>query len=197
MIKRHATNTLLTIALALVSTLAFAGTLTDRQITGYIAAMAELEASDHAFDEHDEAWEQHIEEQGLSFETMVSDSLTFMKTRDPESWSLVERASRDHGFSSVEEFAGVGDRIMLAYMNIESAEYAPMMEATMRETLAEIEANTFLSEEQKADMRKMMQQSQSQMSAAFDAPKADVEAIRPHLDAIREVIGFEDEEDDW
>lgn len=197
MINRTAINTFLTITLSLACTLAYASGLTDRQITRYLAAMEELDATDHAFDEHDKAWDQHVDEYGLKFETMVSDSLTFMKERDPESYRLVERISRNNGFSSVYELAGVGDRIMLAYMNIESAEYAPMMEETMRETLAEIEANTFLSEEQKENMRHMMQQSRAQMSAALDAPKADVEAVRPHLSAIREFVGSYDDEDGW
>ena len=99
----------------------------------------------------------------------------------------LEDLVQDHGFGSLEEWAATGDRIFQAWMAIEMAEQKPAARQEMEAALAEMENSPHMTAEQKAQMRAMMEGAMGAMQSASNAPAADIEAVRPHVEALRQL----------
>ena len=65
----------------------------------------------------------------------------------------------------------------------------------MQQALAEIENSPHMTEEQKAQMRAMMQSATSAMDTARNAPESDKRAVRPFMEELRALS--EDEDSGW
>ncbi len=57
----------------------------------------------------------------------------------------------------------------------------------MEAALAEMENSPHMTAEQKAQMRAMMEGAMGAMQSASNAPAADIEAVRPHVEALRQL----------
>ena len=57
----------------------------------------------------------------------------------------------------------------------------------MEAALAEMENSPHMTAEQKAQMRAMMESAMGAMQSASNAPAEDIEAVRPHVEALRQL----------
>jgi hypothetical protein len=95
---------------------------------------------------------------------------------------------RRHGFTGVEEWTAVAQRVVNAYMAVKFADEQPDAEAELARARAEIEASD-MSPEQKQQMLAMLARSLDSMRAMTSAPAEDVATVRgmlPELDAYFE-----------
>ncbi|WP_372994836.1 hypothetical protein [Marinobacter sp.] len=122
------------------------------------------------------------------FSSMLSDSLSELEGH--QAYGKLEDLVQDHGFKSLEEWAATGDRIFQAWMAIEMEQQNPAARQEMDAAMAEIENNPNMTAEQKAQMRAMMEGAMGAMETASNAPPADVDAVRPHVDALREAGNY-------
>ncbi len=157
----------LLILLLMAAPLPAAG-LTEAQVRGTLAAIQELEAT----------FGQNGRDQGAS-----PDLRDFAGSQ-----ADIDRAMailRRHGFSSVEEWTAIAQRVVNAYMAITFADEQPDAEAELARARAEIEASD-MSPEQKRQMLAMLEQSMASLRTMSSAPPEDIATVRglqPELDA--------------
>ncbi len=88
----------------------------------------------------------------------------------------------DAGFSSVEQWANVGDRIMRAYMSIKmTTEMTPEIIQQIQKSLAEIEKSDYLSPEVKKQLVTSMKRSLTLGKNMSSVDKADIDTVKPYL----------------
>lgn len=97
-----------------------------------------------------------------------------------------------HGFDSAEQWGAVGDRVTRAMVAIQMEGERDQIDAEMAEALRQIEESPDLSPDQKAMMRESMQGAYEMIESMADAPPEDIEAVRPHMPALIEVMEAED-----
>ncbi len=160
-----------------------AQSLSDQNISSFIESLKAAEKLEPEFE--DLSGEMDGEDDGSmpDFSRIFSDSLDELKGH--EAYSRLEELARDHGFSNLDEWASTGDRVFRAWMAIEMEQQNPDARQEMNTALAEIENNPNMTAEQKAQMRAMMESAMGAMQSASNAPAADVEAVRPHVNALR------------
>ena len=90
---------------------------------------------------------------------------------------------RDNGFGSLEQFAGIADRIVRSYVALELGQQAPNMSAQLEQAIQQIKQSG-LPPAQQQKMIEMVRNSQRNVTVYSDAPEADKAAVRPHLGAI-------------
>lgn len=90
---------------------------------------------------------------------------------------------KKHGFSSIEEWASVGDRSFRAYAATKMEAEMPKMNQQMQEARESLKASGMSAKQQEA-MLKMMSGGSELMQAYEDAPAADKKAIKPFLKDI-------------
>ncbi|AHI29549.1 hypothetical protein [Marinobacter similis] len=172
---------ILAIILALGSLPASAEALTESRIQSFIASLTAAEALEPELEALTD--EMEADKEAPDFSRLFSDIVQQMKGRPV--YSRLEDIAQDHGFSNMEEWSTTGDRIFRAWMAIELQEQNPQAQREIAEAMAEIENSPHMTETQKAQMRAMMEGAMGAMESAKNAPPADVEAIRPHLDELR------------
>ncbi len=94
--------------------------------------------------------------------------------------SIVKR----HGFDDPADWWQTFHRMIQAYTTIKIQEQNPQMQAQMQQQMAEIQNNPDLSPQQKQQVMQMMQQSMQGVQSYYNAPAADVEAVKPFTDQI-------------
>ncbi|OJS98325.1 MULTISPECIES: hypothetical protein [Marinobacter] len=184
------------IALALIAlTLApqaQARDLTEKTVRSFIDSLgaAETLAEDHK--EFLDALEAEQDE-NMDFSRLFSDSL-----KDLEGHAVhgqLEKLVKRYGFSSLEQWGQTGDRVYQAWFALEMDEQGGAPQNEMQQALAEIENSPHMTEEQKAQMRAMLQSATSALDTAMNAPESDKRAVRPFMDELRALS--EDDESDW
>lgn len=179
----------------LLSILAFsaqAEKLSDSTIRAFIASMEDAQALQEQY-EDTEGWPDPAGENMKSMPDMTrlfSDGVE--KMEDEPVYEKFESVVQKHGFKNLQSWASVGDRVFGAMMAIEM-KGSGGGGAEMAEAMAEIENDPNMSPEMKAQMRAMMGAALNMTKAADNVPAADIEAIRPHLKALKAVLN--DDED--
>jgi hypothetical protein len=87
------------------------------------------------------------------------------------------------GFSDVDSWAAIGDRIMKAYAANSMETEMPQMDEQMKQALEQIEKSN-MTEEQKEGMRQMMQSSMQMMNSYGDVSEVDRAAVLPYMPVI-------------
>lgn len=166
----------------LLSGLAQAAPLTDDQIRSFINSMDDTEKLGDEYPELDREDDDPAED----ITRPLTSSLHELDDH-PEARGKLEDIVQDHGFDSIREWADVGDRIFVAMMALDFQEMPKEQREMMRNTPApdmsdEMYAN--MGEAQKAAIQRMAQAMRGAMEAAENAPKEDVEAVRPFRDEL-------------
>lgn len=91
---------------------------------------------------------------------------------------------RKHGFDSPDLWADYHMRLIKAVMSLQMDSH--QMGSQMQAQMDEIRNSPSLSEEQKAQMMAMMESTMGMMKPMFQAPEADRQAVKPHVDRIME-----------
>lgn len=185
--SRYATRITVCIGLLLLSTLALAQELTDRQITNFISSMEELQTMEEEFEAmEEELGRDATEMEDMDFSRLMSSSIERLEGTDL--YDRLEAVVEDHGFDNAEEWAKVGDRVFQAMTAIEMNRQGPGMEAEMRRSMEQMENNPNMTADQKEQMRQMMSSAMSTIESASEAPAEDIEALKPHMDKLRRVF---------
>ncbi|MDC0661160.1 hypothetical protein [Marinobacter sp. SS21] len=184
----RASGLLLLIWSALLAGPASAETLPDRQIQNFIASLVELNAKEEEF--ADLKLETAQEQEMPDFEHLISSSIRKMEGHP--GFQTFKDVIEDHGFDSPAQWGETGDRIFRAWMAIEMEQQGATMNQDMARAMAEIDSNPHMTQAQKDQMKAMMGGAMSAMEQAQQAPAADVQALRPHLDDLRAATDDED-----
>ncbi len=135
---------------------------------------------------------EEFEAQGLGealmAETLVDESgaftpytsgLTVLKTESASAYSRVEELAAKHDFRSAEDWAAVGDRVVLAYMAVRMPPEAFEM---MAQITPDMRANL------PPQMQEQMANAMAMSKAIKAVPEADTAMIMPFADRLDEVL---------
>jgi len=186
-IHTAAITTLFTL-LALFSAGAQAQSLSDQTISSFIDSLKAAEQLEPEFEDLSNDMDSQNDGTMPDFSRIFSDSLKELEGH--QAYGQLEDLVQDHGFGSLEEWAATGDRIFQAWMAIEMEQQSPAAQEEMSAAMAEIENNPNMTAQQKAQMRAMMEGAMGAMQSASNAPPADIKAVRPHVDALREAGNY-------
>jgi len=180
--------TMLFTLLALFSAGTQAQGLSDHTISSFIDSLKAAEQLEPEFEDLSDDMDSQNDGTMPDFSRIFSDSLKELEGH--QAYGQLEDLVQDHGFGSLEEWAATGDRIFQAWMAIEMEQQSPAAQKEMSAAMAEIENNPNITAQQKAQMRAMMEGAMGAMQSASNAPPADVKAVRPHVDALREAGNY-------
>ncbi len=186
---RRALSLFLSVALlAAAPALAAGAPLTDELIKGYAASIPEVDKmmdkykDTEAFDFQRDDFEPSAGEDWAPIST-AAEGIKRSAASD-DFLSVI----RQHGFDSIDQWGDVGDRVTRAMVAIQVEEDSPNARAEMERAMAELEASEELSPEQKEMMRGQLEMAMGVMKSVSNAPEADVEAVRPHMPMLRDLM---------
>lgn len=188
------------IALALLSSFATASLaqttkpLTASEIKGFLNSLDDVEKLSKKYGDTQKENERAIAEAQKSLATGGPSPELMKRAASPLTTSLpmiresegldeMRATIRKHGFSSVEEWADVGDRSFRAYAATKMEAEMPEMNAKMKEARESLKKSGLPPAQQEA-MLKMMGAGTELMKAYEDVPAADKVAIKPFLKQI-------------
>jgi len=172
--------------LSALSFSAYAQELNDQRIQSFITTLEKAVAMEPEFEELNDSQDRETPD----FSRIFSSSIENLKGQ--ELYARLERLVQNHGFKNLNEWATTGDRIYGAWIAIEMADQSPALRKEMESALAEIENNPDISAQQKAQMRAAMETGIGFAQQAGRAPSADIDAVKPHLKALRAIAEQED-----
>ncbi|MDX1599457.1 hypothetical protein [uncultured Marinobacter sp.] len=185
---QHSLSLCLVLALTLLLTTSplAADSLTNEKVRAFINTLQEAETLEDDFDQLNEQMQGSRNPSDMpDFSSIFSDSVNQM--RGHEAYNRMEDIVKNNGFDSMEDWGATGDRVFQAWMAIEMEDQHPQMAREMAAAMDEINNNPNLSEAQKEQMRSMMGGATAAMESARQAPAADKQAVRPHMQALRAV----------
>ncbi|WP_417512698.1 hypothetical protein [Marinobacter sp.] len=184
---------LLAFMLSLLSFNAYAEKLTDNKIRSFITTLEKAQAMEPEFEELDDREDDETFQgnEAPDFSRIFSSSIEELKGE--EAYDRLEDLVQENGFKNLNEWAATGDRIYGAWIAIEMTDQSPELRKEMESAMAEIENSPHMSAQQKAQMRASMEAALGMTKQASAAPSADIEAVKPHLEALRAIA--EDDED--
>lgn len=161
---------------------AAAENLTTVQTQHFIDAMSEIStlSEDMRKSGHDKEIEKEIQAQaGDGTFSPLMKGMPIMHEKFPADYQALTGIVTKHGFSSPEDWASVGDRVMLSYMSIKN-DANPQMAAVV---------NQMTPEQMKAmppEAQAQFQQARLMIKAASAVPAADKDTVRPFVTAIED-----------
>lgn len=176
----------------IMATHAWSASLAEADVENFISSLKEIQVLGQQYDDLnnlDDELELDAEEEMKMPENPMSDSLE--RIRGHEIYGRIQNVVRDHGFSDAEEWANVGDRVFRAYISLDLEDEKPAMRAEMEDALREIEENPHMSDHQKTQMKQMIENVMSSVEEMTDAPEADTDVVKGHMDELRQLLETE------
>lgn len=173
------------------SPLSFADNLTDMQVTQWIKAWPTLQTWG---DKHEKELKSHT---GNVATNKPEDTIdNWFKNLAPQLkasgyYKEYSNLLKKHGFSSVEQWADISNRIFAATMSAQMEQQNPGIKAQMQASMEQLNAANLPPEQQKM-MMQMMQQTQAAFRAMEKVPAADTAIITKHLPALRKILNIEE-----
>lgn len=167
--------------LSLASVNAHAEALTDNKIRAFMETLENAQAMEPDFEQMNDSQDS----ESPDFSKIFSSSIKELKGED--SYDRLEAMVQNHGFKTLNEWATTGDRIYSAWIAIEMADQSPALRAELQSAMAEIESNPNMTAQQKAQMRAAMEAGLGFTQQAGEVSTADIEAVKPHLEALRSI----------
>lgn len=153
--------------------------LTDAQVRGFIASWPQVSALG---EKHDDGKRRPIDRR-----RPMSSAIEQMRGNKVE--AELKNIVSPHGFTSLEQWGDVGDRVMMAYMVLSQP---PLSEAKREEQfqqgLKNVEADPKLTPEQRQTIVKNMHKSHARNKATIAAAERDAPAVQPHLAELKRVL---------
>ncbi len=106
----------------------------------------------------------------------------------PRGYPEFQRILNRHGFRDAQDWTEVSTRITQAYWTMQFRDEESEYRAEMQQQLDEIERSPHLTPEQRQAMRQQMEMTMTMMGQMFDAPEADVDAVRANRAALDELF---------
>lgn len=185
---RRLTTTALALACLLLSPLTFSQSLSESDVQAFIRSMQAMQPLQDKYQDVFDA--EDNDSDNIDFSRLMSDGIRRMKGHP--AYNEVESLVKQQGFSNIENWASIGDKVVQAWFALEMGAQSPQIQAEMNAAMAEIENNPNMSEAQKAQMRAMMQQGMSAMATGASAPEANKNAVRPYMDQLKAVMDTEE-----
>ena len=171
---------------AILAAGAQAAALTDEKVRNFIASWDELQEIGKEYDDLDDLDEEagiyDEEEMAAMPERPMSHAIE--KMRGHEIYNRVDSTVQGYGFSNINEWGEVGDRVIKAFFSLQIEEDSHGMRAEMEQAMREIEESP-MPEAQKEQMKQRMRSQMEAVEAMADAPEEDIEAVRPHMEELR------------
>ncbi len=177
--------------MSITATYAWGASLTDADVENFISSLKEIQVLGQQYDDLDnldDEFSPGAEEMKMP-ENPMSDSLE--RIRGHEIYGRIQNVVRDHGFTDAEQWANVGDRVFKAYISLDLEGEMPAMRAEMEDALQEIEENPHMSDQQKTQMKQMIENVMSSMEEMTDAPEEDMAVVEGHMDELRQLLEME------
>jgi hypothetical protein len=154
--------------------------LTDSQIDGFIGAMPELRALSEKYERKQQPFIPRAQAQphAVPGTRVFRNSVPTIKSH--AAYGEVMSILDANGFSSLEGFAGIADRIMHAYVALQMGAQQPQMNAQLEQAIRQIQQSGMPAEQQQK-MIEMLRGSQQTANAYAEAPEADRAAVSPRL----------------
>lgn len=180
-----------TLLLSLVLALpAFALELTDKNVQQWMQSYTAIVEWSQTQDKKDLAFLEQEHSQNIpKMESLFSDAILQMKGH--KIYKDFAAVLKKSGFSDAQEWAQLGDRIMVASMAVELEKQSAVnsqQRAQMKQAMDALMNNPNLSAEQKAQMQQMMGMTTQVLEATDKAPAKDKEVMRRHIDEMKALM---------
>ena len=116
-------------------------------------------------------------------QTATPFSTAITRMRGHQAFNEMQATILKHGFSDMQSWGAIGDRIMKAFAANSMDTEMPQMDEQMKQALEQIESSD-MTEEQKENMRQMMQSSMQMMNSYENVPETDKAAVLPYMSVI-------------
>lgn len=167
------------IASLLFTGLAQAAPLTEDQVQSFIDSMRDTEKLDEEYP----ALEDELEADDQDMTRPISSSMGVLD-KYPEVRGRLEEIVEEHGFDDIEQWASVGDRVIVSMMAI-SVEQMPPEQRQMIESMANPDIDPDAHEAVQQGMSEMAKNMRDMLAAADTASREDMEAVRPYIGQLQ------------
>ena len=180
-------RTLTVLILSFMSLISYAADLSQSNIDAYIKSINLVKASDNPIIEGIKNKLESGEELAFNFDVDENGNIALvsqmMKNLDAKQLSVLGDMVEDGGFSSVDEFSSVGDKISAAMMAIEMEKSGDEMD--MEGLTPE------MMQMMPAEMREQMEGVMRMMKAAKNVPKGDIDMVKVNYSKLEQAMDDE------
>lgn len=159
------------------------------QVQAFLATVPQLEALSEKHEDADQLLDGQVMKKdpaGVFTKGLIHQTLPGLEGH--AMYGEVESMVKGEGFESIEQWANVGDRVLVGFIHLQMASQAPQMKAQMDMARKQMEN---MPPEQQAQMQQMMDQ-QTQVMEAMQNPdvlvEGDVEVVKAHQAEIQAAI---------
>ena len=183
--------------LALMAVHVHGAALTDAQVRGFVSSFQEMHSLFDQYDDELDALFDDDDDGDYTFRKPISGMLDEMKGH--EIYGKLQRLVRQHGFSNLDQWGNIGDRVFLAYLAIGMDAESRNIEQEMAAAFREIENNPHMSDEMKEEMKQIAATAMESFAVLGDVPERDKAAVRPYMAELGEALQYHDDDewDDW
>jgi len=171
--------------IALVTAPAFAAvSLSAKQVESFIASMGSVDtlADEMAKEGKQEALQANMQAMTNEGFLPYTSSIKVLKDKFGGDYEKLGGIVKKHGFSSQEEWAGIGDAVMLSYMALKAEESNPNYAAASAQMTPEMMANL------PPETRAQVEQGMKMMNAIKAAPAEHKSVVKPFIPNIEQWI---------
>ncbi|NYT63268.1 hypothetical protein H0A66_13180 [Alcaligenaceae bacterium] len=155
---------------------AVAGPLTEQQVERYLNSMPQAQVLSQ---KHDDGKRKPIDPQ-----RPLSSALELMNKQGP-AYNDLGKLAAEYGFSSTEEWANVGDRVMNGYLFLKLGMSAEQIEQAYQQGVSNIKKAPTLSEAQKQKILQGMEKSHASNRNRRINAQPDMPALAPYQEALK------------
>ncbi|MFL1405194.1 hypothetical protein ACJO2E_07615 [Marinobacter sp. M1N3S26] len=163
--------------------------LTGDTVSRFIASMEELQTDESFSGQFMEAWEASREAQDDPRSLLLSDAVAFME--GSEGYATLQAVVKEHGFDSPQAWGRAGDRALLALTRLDMADSISEMQERLVGMRREVNNSTQFSDEQKQQMRAMIERTARMLERMEQVPSSDLEAVEPHRSELKRVLEYD------
>lgn len=160
------------------TTSALAGPLTEQQVGNYLDSMPQAQ---ELSEKHDDGKRKKIDPN-----QPLSSAIKLMNGKGPAYKDLGKLAAK-HGFSSAEEWADVGDRVMNGYLILNSTLTPEQIEAGYQQGVSNIKKDPKLTEAQKQKILQNMEKTYTRNRNRRISAQPDLPALTPYKATLEKV----------
>jgi len=153
--------------------------LSENDIRHFMNAMKPLQELGKKYDFVDN---NHLPMATLDMNSFSPMSHSLEKVKNHKAFDEFSSIIQGAGFSSVEQWANIGDRIIRAYLSLRIvAEMTPEKIQEIQKSLAEVKQNNYLSPEVKKQLLNSLKRSITLEKNMSNGDKADQKSLKAHL----------------
>lgn len=157
---------------------ALAGPLTEQQVERYLKSMPQSQALSKKYDDG--------QRKKIDPHLPLTSALKLMHSQGP-AYDGLKKLAIEHGFSSAEEWADVGDRVMTAYLFLSSSLSPEQIEQGYQQGVSNIKKDPKLSDVQKQMILQRMEKTHTKNQDRRINAQPDLPALAPYKATLEQV----------